>query len=243
MFTAGVGAGYVQRLLNDPTTRLIGVRRAQGLSMRDDALAPLTLFDGVVDMDRDIPSGDVQLISAIAQLGVDKDLHPALQSVLLEAAEEIHSGGSILTRAKTFPDETRTDLPLSDEARRYYRNGPTFLRRYFSFGWANFLERAWVFLIPLVALMIPLVQMAPPVYRWRIRRKIYVWYNDLHDLERRGVEAESEETRAAVLSEIQALQYEVGQVDVPVSYNDELYHLRSHINFVEALIARQAAQG
>jgi uncharacterized protein len=213
------------------------------LSMRDDALAPLTLFDGVVDMDRDIPSGDVQLISAIAQLGVDKDLHPALQSVLLEAAEEIHSGGSILTRAKTFPDETRTDLPLSDEARRYYRNGPTFLRRYFSFGWANFLERAWVFLIPLVALMIPLVQMAPPVYRWRIRRKIYVWYNDLHDLERRGVEAESEETRAAVLSEIQALQYEVGQVDVPVSYNDELYHLRSHINFVEALIARQAAQG
>lgn len=243
VFTAGVGAGYVQRLLNDPTTRLIGVRRAQGLSMRDDALAPLTLFDGVVDMDRDIPSGDVQLISAIAQLGVDRDLHPALQSVLLEAAEEIHSGGSILTRAKTFPDETRTDLPLSDEARRYYRNGPTFLRRYFSFGWANFLERAWVFLIPLVALMIPLVQMAPPVYRWRIRRKIYVWYNDLHDLERRGVEAESEETRAAVLSEIQALQYEVGQVDVPVSYNDELYHLRSHINFVEALIARQAAQG
>lgn len=243
VFTASVEAGYVQRLLKDPAARLIGVRRAKGLSMRDDALAPLTLYDGVVDMDRDIPSGDVELISAIAQLGVDKDLHPALQSVLLEAAEEIHSGGSILTRAKTFPDETRTDLPLSDEARRYYRNGPTFLRRYFSFGWANFLERAWVFLIPLVALLIPLVQMAPPVYRWRIRRKIYIWYNDLHDLERRGFDAEDDAARAQVLSEIQALQHEVGQVDVPVSYNDELYHLRSHINFVEALIARQAANG
>ena len=243
VFTASVNAGYVQRLLNDPNARLIGMRRARGLSMRDDALAPLTLYDGVVDMDRDIPSGDVELISAIAQLGVDKDLHPALQSVLLEAAEDIHSGGSILTRAKTFPDESRTDLPLSDEARRYYRNGPTFLRRYFSFGWANFLERAWVFLIPLVALLIPLVQMAPPVYRWRIRRKIYVWYNDLHELERRGFDAENEAARAQVLSEIQALQHEVGQVDVPVSYNDELYHLRSHINFVEALIARQAANG
>nr|WP_070961086.1 TAXI family TRAP transporter solute-binding subunit [Hyphomonas sp. Mor2] len=241
VFTAGVNASYVQALLNNPDTRLIDMRRAKGLSMRDDALAPLTLFDGVVDMDRDIPAGDVLLISAIAQLGVDKDLHPALQSVLLEAAESIHSGGSILTRADTFPDQTRTDLPLSDEARRYYRNGPTFLRRYFSFGWANFLERAWVFLIPLIALAIPLVQMAPPVYRWRIRRKIYIWYNDLHDLERRGFEAKSDEERQSVLSEIQALQHEVGQVDVPVSYNDELYHLRSHINFVEALIARQAA--
>ncbi len=241
VFTASVDASYVRELLMTPNVRLIGMRRAKGLSMRDDALAPLTLYDGVVDMDRDIPAGDVELISAIAQLGVDKDLHPALQSVLLEAAEDIHGGGSILTRAKAFPDETRTDLPLSDEARRYYRNGPTFLRRYFSFGWANFLERAWVFLIPLVALLIPLVQMAPPVYRWRIRRKIYVWYNDLHALERRGLEASSDADRNTVLAEIQALQHEVGRVDVPVSYNDELYHLRSHINFVEALIARQAA--
>jgi len=242
VFTAGIDTSYIQRLLRDPNARLIGMRRAEGLSMRDDALAPLTLFDGVVDMDRDIPSGDVQLISAIAQLGADKDLHPALQSVLLEAAESIHSGGSILSRAKTFPDESRTDLPLSDEAQRYYRNGPTFLRRYFSFGWANFLERAWVFLIPLLALLIPLVQMAPPVYRWRIRRKIYVWYNDLHELERRGFDAPDDAVRQSVLTDIQNLQHEVGQVEVPVSYNDELYHLRSHINFVEALITRQAKQ-
>jgi ABC-type amino acid transport substrate-binding protein len=242
VFTASVEAGYIQDLLTRPNVRLIGMQRAKGLSMRDDALSPETLFDGVVDMDRDIPDGDVELISAIAQLGVVDDLHPALQSVLLEASEPIHNGGSILSRANSFPDETRTDLPLSDEARRYYRNGPTFLRRYFSFGWANFLERAWVFLIPLLALLIPLVQMAPPVYRWRIRRKIYVWYNDLHELERRGFDAKDDAERQSVLSDIQAMQHEVGQVDVPVSYNDELYHLRSHINFVEALIARQATK-
>ena len=242
VFTASVETSYVQRLLKTPEIRLIGTRRAKGLSMRDDALAPLVLFDGVVDMDRDIPAGDVELISAIAQLGVDEDLHPALQSVLLEAAETIHSGGSILTRANTFPDETRTDLPLSEEARRFYRNGPTFLRRYFSFGWANFLERAWVFLIPLAALLIPLVQMAPPVYRWRIRRKIYVGYKARHELARRGYDGADDAIRQQVLTDIQSLQHEVGQVEVPVSYNDELYHLRSHINFVEALIARQASK-
>ncbi len=239
VYTASVEAGYVQRLMANPQTRLIGMRRANGLSMRDAALAPVTLFEGVVSMNQNIPSVDVPLVAAIAQLGVRNDLHPAIQSVLLEAAEPIHGQGSILSRAGTFPDEARIDLPLSAEARRFYRKGPTFLRRYFSFGWANFLERAWVFLIPLVAILIPLGQMAPPVYRWRIRRKIYIWYNDLHELERRGIDAADEDTRKAVLDEIHAMQMEVGQVDVPVSYNDELYHLRSHINFVEALIARQ----
>ncbi len=242
VFTASVNASYVQRLLRAETVRLIGVRRANGLAMRDPALAKVTLYEGVVDMDRNIPSRDVSLIAAIAQLGVRDDLHPALQAVLLEAAEPIHGVGTMITPGGTYPDAAQTDLDLSAEARRYYRKGPTFLRRYFSFGWANFLERAWVFLIPLITLLIPLVQMAPPVYRWRIRRKIYVWYNDLHELERRGFEADSDAEREKVLADIQALQHEVGRVEVPVSYNDELYHLRSHINFVEALIARQAAQ-
>lgn len=242
VFTASVDASYVQRLLSSPATRLIGVRRAEGLAMRDAALAPVVLYEGVVDMDRNIPGSNVSLIAAIAQLGVREDLHPALQAVLLEAAEPIHDTGTMITPGGTYPDATQTDLALSAEARRFYRKGPTFLRRYFSFGWANFLERAWVFLIPLITLLIPLVQMAPPVYRWRIRRKIYVWYNDLRELERRGFEADDDPARQQVLAEIQALQHEVGGVEVPVSYNDELYHLRSHINFVEALIARQAKQ-
>ncbi|MEL7040695.1 MAG: TAXI family TRAP transporter solute-binding subunit [Pseudomonadota bacterium] len=242
VFTASVNASYVQDLLRMRGVRLIEMRRANGLAMRDPALAPVTLFEGVVELDRGVPASDLSLVAAIAQLGVRADLHPALQAVLLEAAEPIHSAATMITAAGTFPDANKIDLDLSPEARRYYRRGPTFLRRYFSFGWANFLERAWVFLIPLITLLIPLVQMAPPVYRWRIRRRIYVWYNDLHELERRGFDAADDAARQQVLSEIQALQYEVGQVDIPVSYNDELYHLRSHISFVEALIARQAAK-
>ncbi|MBR9834018.1 MAG: ABC transporter substrate-binding protein [Alphaproteobacteria bacterium] len=242
VFAAAVDAPYVQALLKDARVRLVPVPRAQGISMHYPALAPVTLYEGVVDLDSNRPGADTPLIAAIAQLGVRADTHPAIQAVLLEAAETIHGGNSILTRAGTFPDANKADLPLSDEARRFYRNGPTFLRRYFSFGTANFLERAWILVIPLITLLIPLVQVAPPVYRWRIRRRIYVWYNDLHELERRGIDATDNATRHAVLEEIQALQHEVGKVDVPVSYNDELYHLRSHINFVEALVARQKTQ-
>jgi len=88
VYTASVEAGYVQRLMANPQTRLIGMRRANGLSMRDAALAPVTLFEGVVSMNQNIPSVDVPLVAAIAQLGVRNDLHPAIQSVLLESQQK-----------------------------------------------------------------------------------------------------------------------------------------------------------
>lgn len=241
-FTASIEADYVTSMLADPDYELLPMLRANAISMRFPALAPVILHRGVVDLAADRPSEDVPLIAAIAQLGVSSDLHPAVQAVLLEAAEKVHRQGTLMSRPGQFPDPSLIDLPLSPEAERYYRDGPTFLRRYFPFAVANFLERAWVFLIPLATVLIPLVQLAPPVYRWRIRRKIYVWYDDLHELEIRGFSAETPEERQRVLDEVRKLQMEIGSVDVPASYNDELFRLRSHIDFIQALIRREQGE-
>ena len=72
--------------------------------------------------------------------------------------------------------------------------------------------------------------------RWRIRRRIYVWYEDLRVLEERGREASSKADRDEVLHDLSMLQSEIGKVQVPLSYNDEVYHLRSHVEFVRQLI-------
>ena len=105
---------------------------------------------------------------------------------------------------------------------------------------------AWVFLIPLITLLIPLIRVAPPIYRWRVRRKIYVWYSDLRELEARGRDASNDEARDKVLDELSELQKEVGELEVPLSYTEEVYHLRSHIafvrNLVKGLYARDAGE-
>ena len=241
-FAASIEADYIGRALEDEEISLLPMPKAQAISMRFPALAPVTLYRGVVDLSADRPSDDVPLIAAIAQLGVKETLHPAIQAVLLEAAEKVHRQGTLMARPGTYPDPSLIDLPLSPEAERYYRDGPTFLRRFFPFAVANFLERAWVFLIPLATVLIPLVQLAPPVYRWRIRRKIYVWYDDLHELELRGFSAQTSEERQNVLAEVRKLQMEIGSVDVPASYNDELFRLRSHIDFIQSLIRREEGE-
>ena len=236
IFTSEISATYLQRLFRSEDIHLVSFDRAPAVARRHPALATSTLLRGVLNIGRDQPERDVQLIAPIAQLVVPDNAHPAIEAILLDAAHAIHAEGSLLAPAGAFPDQKLTDLALTPEAERYYRNGPTALRRWFSFGMANFLERSWVLLIPLLTLMIPLARVAPPIYRWRVRRRIYVWYSDLRDLEVRGRTAKTDEEKIAVMNELNQLQKDAGEIEVPLSYTDDLYRLRNHIEFVEGLL-------
>ena len=236
-FSASVEASYVDRLLNSPdVVRLLPFDRAPALVRRHEALSDIVLLRGVVDIGKNLPATDIPLVAPVAQLVVRKDLHPAIEALLIDAATAIHSQGTLLAPAGEYPDPDLIDLPISEQARRYYKDGPSFLRRYFSFDVANFLDRAWVLAIPLLTLLFPLVRVAPPIYRWRVRRKIYVWYEDLRALEERGRSTDNKAERDKVQEELETLQAEIGAVEVPLSYTDDLYRLRSHVEFVKQLV-------
>ncbi|MEM1151883.1 MAG: TAXI family TRAP transporter solute-binding subunit, partial [Pseudomonadota bacterium] len=141
-FAAGYTAPYVTQLMTADGISLLSFPRAPALAQRRSAFAELSLKRGVMGIGDNVPPNDVKMIAPVAQLVVRNDLHPAIHAILLEAASEIHSAPSLLAAPGQFPDGTRTDLPLSKEAQRFYRDGPSALRRYFSFGMANFLERA-----------------------------------------------------------------------------------------------------
>lgn len=242
LVVTGPTASWIHELVDDPAIRLLSMHRAGALSRRHPYLDEVTLYEGVLDLARGLPDHDVQLISPTAQLAVRENLHPAIQSLLIEAAMAEASGGSYLSAPGAFPNPELTDIPISSEAARYFKNGPSILRRFFPFSVANFLERAWVLAIPLITLLIPLVRAAPPIYRWRIRRKIYVWYSELRALEAEGRAATTPEQRYEARAKLADMQAQTGMVQVPLSYTDDLYRLRSHIRFVAELIDRLSAQ-
>ncbi len=233
---------FIADLIADPAIRLMPVKEAHALARRHTYLDEVTLYRGVVDLAKILPREDVLLIAPAAQIVVREDLHPAIQSLLIEEAFAAHGDASLLSDPGRFPTPELSDIPIADEAARYYEDGPTFLRRVFPFSVANFLERAWVLAIPLVTLLIPLVRAAPPLYRWRIRRKIYIWYNDLRALESQGRAAATPAERTEVRAKLADLQAQAGDVEVPLSYNDDLYRLRSHIRFVAELLDKPGAQ-
>jgi hypothetical protein len=102
------------------------------------------------------------------------------------------------------------------------------LQRYLPFWLANLVDRMWVVLLSIIAILIPLSRVVPPLYEFRIRSRVFRWYGQLQ-----AIEQASERRPAAELrSELDAIEAKVGAITVPLSYADELYALRGHITMV-----------
>lgn len=234
----------VKALLDHPSTRLMSFKRAAAYTRIHRFLSAVTLPQGVIDLSADVPAGDVSLLAPAATLVASPSLHPALVDLLLQAADEIHGGGGLFEKRGEFPSAKYLEFPLSPDAQRFFKSGPPFLQRYLPFWVATFIDRMLVMLLPLVALAIPLMRIMPPVLRWRIRSRIFRWYRELLAIE----PALRGETDRAQLQQhvaaIERMEKEVSRVEVPLSYADQLYHLRLHINLVRTKLDDAiAAQG
>jgi hypothetical protein len=147
----------------------------------------------------------------------------------------------VLEQKRQFPSIDLVDLPLNENARHYIANGPSFLFRWLPYRWAVLLDRLKILFLPFVALLIPLFRIAPPLYTWRIRSKIYRWYAAVREMD---VKLQNEGAGADMdwlVNRLRQLEHEVSSVSVPLSYAGELYHLRLHIRFLQQEAEKRAA--
>ena len=233
-------APVVQALLRMPKLRLMSVAQAQGYARRFPYLAPVILPRGVVDLKNDVPARDVTLLASTANLVVREDVHPALAYLLLEAAVEVHGTPGLLHRPGDFPNAKATDFPLASEAKRYFQSGRPFLQRYLPFWLANFIERMLVLLIPLVAVVYPVVKALPEIFFWRQKNKIFKWYGELKFLEGDLARDDmSTEERNRHLARLDAIESEAAALHVPLAFADRVYTLRGHIAYVRLHLAKE----
>ncbi len=242
-FVASADSPIVRTLLVDPSLVLLSVERGDGYVRIFHYLTRLTLPRGVIDFAADIPSADVSLIAPAANLVVGENIHPAVVDLLLLAATRIHSRPDVFSESGDFPTSRFSDLTVRPEATRYYKNGPPLLQRYLPFWLATLVDRLKVMLIPLVAVLFPLFRAFPPVYRWRVRSRIYRWYKELREIDPETIERGGGEGLESALREVERIEDEVSKVPTPPSYGQELYDLRLHVDFVRTRLAKRKASG
>ncbi|MFZ6674690.1 TAXI family TRAP transporter solute-binding subunit [Undibacterium sp. Xuan67W] len=235
VFSSASDSPLLQMLLQTPGIRLFDFVQAEAYTRRFPFLSHVVLPRGIVDLGKDIPSRDYHLISPTATMVAHESLHPALISLLLQAAQKIHGGTGWFRKQGEFPSDKYTEIPVAAQAEKFYKNGPPLLQRYLSFWLANFIERMWVVLVALGALILPLSKIIPPLYVWRIRSRVYRWYGQLRLVEQAIEElipAQRQEVCAVQLKRLDEIEEKVNRISIPLSYAEELYGLRSHINFV-----------
>jgi uncharacterized protein len=233
---ASAEAPIVRTLAEQPELELLDLERTGAYGRVFSYLAPVTLDEGVLNLERNLPPRDTRLVATAASLAARSDLHPALIPALLDAATRVHRAGGLLEEEGQFPSANLVDLPMNEDASRYIRNGPSFLYQWLPYGTAVVLDRLKVLLLPLVALLLPLVRIAPPLYQWRVRSRVYRWYAAVRDID---LAISSNAPDVALLrSRLLALESDVASVSVPLAYTGEQYHLRLHIRLLQEELDR-----
>lgn len=236
VFASAPESLMVQMLLQTPGIKLMDFVQAEAYSRRFTFLSPALLPRGVVDLSIDSPPQDVRLAGPTTSLVARNETHPALVQLFTSAAHRIHNGAGWFNKSREYPNAKRDELPMAKEADRQLKNGPPLLQRYLSFWMANMIERMWVALGIIIAILLPLSRVLPPLYQFRVRSRIFKWYAQLREIEHR--ESTNTDANMALVGELNALDGRVEKIKIPLSYANELYALRNNIHLVRKKLMR-----
>lgn len=224
--------GLIRELISSPEVELVNLSQARAFAARLPFLEGLMVPEGLLDIQRNVPSEDITLLSPVATLVANDHFHPALTALVLGAAKEVLRDGNLLDPPGQYPAALPMELDMSSEAEYYHERGTPFLQRYLPFWIASIVDRYIVLVIPLIVIMMPLIRSMGPIYTWRIRSRVYRWYELLRRIDRLIVKNQIMEQLEEEIQRLHKLEDELTRVDVPLSYAHELYELHLHIRYM-----------
>ncbi len=235
-FVAGASSPLVRELVHRKDLQLVNFSNAEAYARRFPFLARLSLPQDAISFTEHLPPRELQLVSPTARLVARDTAHPALVYLLLQAASEVHRESGLFQRAGDFPYLRPGDFELSEDAVRYFKQGLPFLQRMFPFWLASLVERLWVLLLPVIAIVLPLAKILPPLYTWRVKSKFFKRYGELRYIEAEVDRNPTQEALRAMLARVETLDAEVRAVAVPLAFSELLYTFRGHVDMVSEKI-------
>ena len=234
-------SNVIKELLENPDISLFSFKRAKAYSRKYSFLEATPIYEGTIDLYKNLPSQDINLLSTTANLIVRDDFSDELTRLILKEIKRIHNKKGLFETQNQFPNIDNLTIEINEDAQRYFTYGDTWLEKIFPYWIASNIDRLKILLIPLITLMIPLSKGFFPLYRWSIRSKIYKWYEQIHKIDL-VVEYESHAKLKDCLTQITILKKEIKQeTKVPLSYMGEYYDLIMHLEFIISKINMKLA--
>ncbi len=237
---SAASAPLIQELLRQQDLRIMSLAHAEAYARNYPYLSRIVLPMGAVDIADNIPPADIEMVAPVAVLVAREDLHPALVSLLAEAAKTVHASAGLFHRAGEFPKAEDPEFDMSADAQRAYRAGPNWLNRTLPFWLATFIERVIVLAVPLAGVLLPMIKIAPAVYKWRVRRRLLYWYGRLKALESVISDGSSPQDLADYRKEFSLIDEAVCSIPIPLGFSDQYYSLRSALDIVRQRLAGMA---
>ena len=235
-------APAVQKLIRTPGVRLMSFAQADAYARRYRFLSRVTLYRGVFDLGGNVPAEDVQLIAPAASIVGRKSLHHGSMELLVRAAQVAHSDGTLISEPEQFPSARLTDLEVGSDAKYYLRQQPGRWMGTLPFWLKSLIDRLVFLVIPLLALLVPLLRFAPVIFRWGVRSRITRYYNRLQEVEEHLEAGAGEATIRNDVENLEKLEHKLAAMSIPAGFMPDLYDLKLHVERLHARARRKLDQ-
>ncbi len=223
----------VKELLENPNINVLSIKRAKAYGQKYGFLEALTLHEGTLDLYKNIPDENINLLSTSANLLARSDVPEELVRIFLKQVKLVHSKESLFAQENQFPNLLNTNLTINKEAKQYFTKGDTWLESIFPYWIASNIDRLKLLLIPLLTLMFPLFKGIFPLYQWSMRSKVFRWYKILNNIDKQINSATIEELEK-FNKELDELNIEIQEeTKVPLSFMGEYYNLMVHLELIQ----------
>jgi TRAP-type uncharacterized transport system substrate-binding protein len=233
-------APILQTLLRDSRVRLMSVTDAEALTRFFPFLVRLILPRGAIDYEKKIPASDIVLFATTNAVLVRNDLHPALIGLLAQALVETHNKPGLFQRTDEFPMQADPEFSIAPAALDFYKNGPSFLNKYLPFWVVPHVLRLLAVLLAGGAIIYPLFNFAPKLYRWFLQDRMRKLYRRLRIVE------DSSQTELTA-PQVVTLQTELENIDraariLPQRHSDLFFVLEHHIILTRTQLASRLVE-
>lgn len=224
----------LRTLMRSSEVQLFDFRQADAYVRKFAYLNKIVLPEGAIDLGKNLPTTDVDLVGPTVDLVSHDNLNSAMSDLLIDVAKEVHGKAGLLQKRGEFPAPLEHDeLAMSSDALRYYKSGKGFLYRMIKSFWiANLANRLLVVVVPLILLSIPALRLLPLIYQLSVRLRIYRCYRPLLRLERDASVPLDAARVKELLERLAEIEDAANHLKVPASFADQFYELRLHLAFV-----------
>lgn len=238
----GIESKNVQALLNDPKASLVTFTRSAAYTRLLPYYHALTIPQGSLNLARDEPKHNLDIIASTTNLVIDKRLHPAIQLLFLQAAVKINGDRSFFSKYGEFPAYKDSVIPESDVAKSFYQKGAPTLLEYLPFWLAEFFDRLLILILPLFAFGYPIIKSMPSYRLNRAKARINDVYIDLKRFEKELRDNFDFDLIDEYMNRIVELDDRAATLRVPRSVVSDYFSLRSSIDLVRTMIINKSNQ-
>jgi TRAP-type uncharacterized transport system substrate-binding protein len=237
LFVAPASAPYMQPLFAAPEARLASIRDTEALVRRLSFVQPATIPPSAFDYAGRRPPSAIDLVAMTGRLVAREGLHPSLVDRLVNAARHIHSDRDLVTEENQFPGTLGADLPLNPQAVTLLGAPPSPLYRFMPYWVVAQVNSFALLLVPILVLLIPIFRIAPGIYQWRMRARVYRHYTDLLEIDREVMAGPVATALDRLESRLNAIEADLVSLNLPLRFREYAYTLRVHIDLVRKRIA------